>query len=152
MSTSIKVTENTSVVNFNDIPARFGGGFLSELFQNAAHAGINIDMISQAPSTADRISFGFTLSDSDMSKLLPLTSALADKYPKVTPLLNTGNIKITVHSDEMENETGFAAKVFSVLERLDIVPLLISTGVDEIALLVYESERTALETELESIF
>lgn len=41
----ISLTENVAIVSFEKVPARIG--FLSDLFDRVARAGINVDMISQ---------------------------------------------------------------------------------------------------------
>lgn len=149
--TEIRITEGVSIVTFNNVPAHFENTFICEVFEKAAAAGINIDMISQAPATSEKISFGFTFSDNDMPKLLSIINHISDGETLV-PMLNVGNVKITVKSEEMISNVGFASKVFLTLKNIDCLPLLITTGVDEISLLVYESDVPDLEKQLKKAF
>lgn len=151
MSAEIKITENVSIVTFNNVPASYESTFICEVFEKAAAAGINIDMISQAPATSEKISFGFTFSDGDMPKLLSIINNISDNKALV-PMLNVGNVKITVKAEEMVNNVGFASKIFISLKEIDCLPLLVTTGVDEISLLVYESDRADLEKQLKNTF
>ena len=142
----ILITENQSVITFADINASYENSIICELLETAAEAGVSVDMIAQSPATSDKISFGFTVQDSDMTALLPSVTKLA------LPLVNSGNVKVTVKSDEMVGHFGFAAKVFAVLKELDCRPLLITTGIDEISLLVRQCDRIDLERELRNVF
>jgi aspartokinase len=67
-------------------------------------------------------------------------------------MINVGNVKVTIKSDEMVNATGFASRVMSILREMDCLPLLVTTGIDEISLLVYESECVDLEKKLKETF
>lgn len=151
MSTKIIITENISIVSFNNVPASYENSFICKVFEQAAHADINIDMISQAPATSDKINFGFTFSDNDMPKLLSIINNISSDKT-LTPLLNVGNVKITVKAKEMINNVGFASTVFGVLKEIDCLPLLVTTGVDEISILIYESDRIDLENNLNKAF
>jgi len=141
----IIITENQSVGTFNDISASYENSFICEVLDKAATAGINIDMIAQSPAISDKISVAFSFADDDMTKILPIIN-------KQEKLVTCGNVKVTVKSDEMINGVGFAARVFAVLKKLDCRPLLITTGIDEISLLVYDSCKNDLETELKKEF
>lgn len=151
MSTQIKIIEGISIVSFNNVPASFENSFICDVFEEAASAGINIDMISQAPATSDKISFGFTFSDDDMPKLLTIINRISENKA-MTPLLNVGNVKITVKSAEMIDQVGFASKVFGTLKDLDCLPLLVTTGLDEISILIYESDCADLVSGLNKAF
>ncbi|MCL1789099.1 MAG: aspartate kinase [Oscillospiraceae bacterium] len=143
--TDIIITENQSIVTFNNVTASYENSFIYEVLEKAAESGISIDMIAQSPATSEKISFGFTFNDDALPKLLPIIKSQ-------NPLINSGNVKLTVKSREMVNNTGFASNVFAVLKKLGCVPMLITTGLDEISLLVHQSNRVDLERELREIF
>ena len=52
----------------------------------------------------------------------------------------------------MEAQAGFAAKVFKLLNDIDAMILLITTGVDEISVLIRESDADAAESGLREMF
>jgi len=147
----IIITENQSVVTFNHVPAHYENTFILSALEQAANVGINIDMIAQSPATSDKISFGFTFADEDMPKLLAIINSL-DNENVAAPLVNCGDVKITVKSEEMVGNSGFAAKVFRALKEIDCLPLLVTTGLDEISLLVRASDLADLEKELREAF
>jgi aspartokinase len=143
--TNIIITENQSIVTFNNVTATYENSFICDILEQAASAGVSIDMISQSTATSDKVSFSFTFADNAMTRLLPIIN----KHDK---MLSTANVKITVKSQEMIDSAGFAGKVFSALKKTDCLPLLITTGLDEIALLVHQSNRIDLERELRASF
>lgn len=152
MSTELSFTENVSIITFNNVPAVYENTFICDVFQKAAGAGINIDMISQAPATSEKISFGFTFMDADMPKLLLILNDITAKVPGLMPMINTGNVKFRVKNREMETGVGFASRVFLTLKAVDCLPLLITTGSDEISALIYESDRASIEGKFREIF
>lgn len=149
--TEIIVTENVSVVSFNAIPLEKANAFLCKVFGKAAESGINLDMISKVPSTSDAETIGFTFSDEVMPRAVAIFNNMkSDGIP--APLINCGNIKITVSSKEMIENTGFVAKIYSAICETSSVPLLISTGLDEISILVSENDGAELSEALKARF
>ncbi len=146
---NITVTENVSAVTFNNVPLY--KTIMEDTLTAVAEAGINIDMISMTAPTSERFGFGFTLDDDDMPKLLSVVKTLKDKHD-ITPMINSGNRKIVIKTGEMEAQAGFAAKVFNLLNKIDAMILLITTGVDEISVLIRESDGEAAEAGLRDLF
>ena len=146
---NITVTENVSAVTFNNVPLY--KTIMEDTLTAVAEAGINIDMISMTAPTSERFGFGFTLDDDDMPKLLSVIKKLKEKHD-ITPMINSSNRKIVIKTGEMEAQAGFAAKVFNLLNKIDAMILLITTGVDEISVLIRESEGEAAEAGLRELF
>ena len=146
---NITVTENVSAVTFNNVPLY--KTIMEDTLTAVAEAGINIDMISMTASTSERFGFGFTLDDDDMPKLLTVVKRLKEKHD-ITPMINSSNRKIVIKTGEMEAQAGFAAKVFNLLNKIDAMILLITTGVDEISVLIRESDGEAAEAGLRELF
>ena len=142
---NIKVTENVSALTFNNVPLY--KTIMEDTLTAVAEAGINIDMISMTAPTSERFGFGFTLDDDDMPKLLGVVKKLKEKHD-ITPMINSSNRKIVIKTGEMEAQAGFAAKVFNLLNKIDAMILLITTGVDEISVLIRESDGEAAEAGL----
>ena len=137
-----------SVVTFSDVPA--GIGFVPGVLKAVANAEINIDMISQTPPKSDRFTFGFSFSDEDIPTLLTVMGKITSVH-NITPFVNSGNVKLIVKSSEMADQAGFAAKVFEACENISAQVLLVTTGVDEISLLVPESSADELSSLLAKI-
>ncbi|MBP1580280.1 MAG: aspartate kinase [Oscillospiraceae bacterium] len=146
---NITVTENVSAVTFNNVPLY--KTIMEDTLTAVAEAGINIDMISMTAPTSERFGFGFTLDDDDMPKLLSVVKHLKEKHD-ITPMINSSNRKIVIKTGEMEAQAGFAAKVFNLLNKIDAMILLITTGVDEISVLIRESDGEAAEAGLRELF
>ena len=146
---NITVTENVSAVTFNNVPLY--KTIMEDILTAVAEAGINIDMISMTAPTSERFGFGFTLDDDDMPKLLTVVKRLKEKHD-ITPMINSSNRKIVIKTGEMEAQAGFAAKVFNLLNKIDAMILLITTGVDEISVLIRESDGEAAEAGLRELF
>lgn len=146
---NITVTENVSAVTFNNVPLY--KTIMEDTLTAVADAGINIDMISMTAPTSERFGFGFTLDDDDMPKLLGVIKTLKEKHD-ITPMINSTNRKIVIKTGEMEAQAGFAAKVFNLLNKIDAMILLITTGVDEISVLIRESDGEAAEAGLRELF
>ncbi|MGN1423153.1 MAG: ACT domain-containing protein [Oscillospiraceae bacterium] len=147
---SIQVTENVSAVSFNNVP--LNKTIMEDTLTAVAKAGINIDMISMTVPTSEIFSFGFTLSDEDMPKLLAVVKELKAKESSIVPMINSGNRKIVIKTSDMETQAGFAARVFEMLNRIEAMILLITTGVDEISVLIRESDAETAEAELRRMF
>ena len=146
---NITVTENVSAVTFNNVPLY--KTIMEDTLTAVAEAGINIDMISMTAPTSERFGFGFTLDDDDMPKLLTVVKRLKEKHD-ITQMINSSNRKIVIKTGEMEAQAGFAAKVFNLLNKIDAMILLITTGVDEISVLIRESDGEAAEAGLRELF
>ena len=146
---NITVTENVSAVTFNNVPLY--KTIMEDTLTAVAEAGINIDMISMTAPTSERFGFGFTLDDDDMPKLLTVVKHLKEKHD-ITPMINSSNRKIVIKTGDMEAQAGFAAKVFNLLNKIDAMILLITTGVDEISVLIRESDGEAAEAGLRELF
>ena len=146
---NITVTENVSAVTFNNVPLY--KTIMEDTLTAVAEAGINIAMISMTAPTSARFGFGFTLDDDDMPKLLTVVKRLKEKHD-ITPMINSSNRKIVIKTGEMEAQAGFAAKVFNLLNKIDAMILLITTGVDEISVLIRESDGEAAEAGLRELF
>ncbi len=146
---NITVTESVSAVTFNNVPLY--KTIMEDTLTAVAKAGINIDMISMTAPTSERFGFGFTVNDEDMPKLLSVVKELKESR-EITPMINSGNRKIVIKTGEMETQAGFAAKVFNLLNKIDAMILLITTGVDEISVLIRESDGDAAEAGLREMF
>lgn len=146
----IEVRENVSAVSFNNVP--LDRTIMEDTLKIVADAGINVDMISMTAPTSERFSFGFTVNDEDMPKLLSTMKVLKEKN-ETAPMINSGNRKIALKTGAMKDTVGFAAKVFGILNRLSAMILLITTSVDEISVLIRNADADAVvkafEEELE---
>lgn len=145
----IDVTENVSAVSFNNVP--LNKTVMEDTLRAVASVGINVDMISMTAPTSEIFSFGFTISDDDTPKLLGVVKQLKEKGG-VSPMINGSNRKIVIQTGVMANSIGFAARVFEILNRLDAMILMITTGVDEISVLIRDADADAVVEAFEKEF
>lgn len=145
----INVTENVSAVSFNNVP--LNKTIMEDTLKIVADAGVNVDMISMTAPTQEIFSFGFTVDDEDMPKLLGTVGSLKAKGV-VSPMINSGNRKIVIKTGEMTETIGFAARVFEILNRLEAMILMITTGEDEISVLIRDADADAVVSAFEKEF
>lgn len=145
----IEVTEGVSAVSFNNVP--LNKTIMEDTLRIVADAGINVDMISMTAPTSEIFSFGFTVNDEDMSKLLGAVKELREKN-SIVPMINSSNRKIVVKTGEMTETIGFAARVFEILNRLEAMILLITTSVDEISVLIRDADADDVAAAFEKEF
>lgn len=137
----LDVTENVSAVSFNNVP--LDRTIMEDTLKIVANAGINVDMISMTAPTSEIFSFGFTVKDDDIPKLLGVVKELREK-DCIAPMINSGNRKIVIQTGTMTDTIGFAAKVFEILNRLSAMILMITTGEDEISVLIRNADADAV--------
>ncbi len=149
----IKITKNTSLATFNGVPFNINAEkpVLNTVFNTIGDADINVDMISFEALSDGNIDFGFTFSDEDLNRLLPVLKSAAEEEKITTPMISMGNVKVTLCDDEMIYKAGFAAGIFSKLFKDNVTPLLITTSLDEISILLRESDFDAIESVLKTL-
>ncbi len=147
--TEIIRTEQVSVITFGGIPAETENEFIMSVFKAACEESINIDMISKAYLSTDCSSVGFSVSDEVIPCLIKAFKTLKLQKP---PMISCGNVKIVIKSKAMIDEKGFALSVFSLLDSLRTIPLLITTAVDEISFIIRETESEEVERRLKKLF
>ena len=145
----IEVTENVSAVSFNNVP--LNKTIMEDTLKAVADAGINLDMISMTAPTSEIFSFGFTVNDEDMPKLLKMNKQLKE-ISGVSPMINSSNRKIVIKTGEMTETIGFAARVFRILNSLEAMILMITTGIDEISMLIRDADADAVVSAFEKEF
>lgn len=146
---NIEVTESVSAVSFNNVP--LNKTIMEDTLKTVADSGINVDMISMTAPTSEIFSFGFTVNDEDMPKLLKMSKQLRE-LSGVSPMINSSNRKIVIKTGEMTETIGFAARVFRILNSLEAMILMITTGVDEISMLIRDADADAVVAAFEKEF
>ena len=107
--TNITSSMDITLVTLQNCPSDLT--VIHQIFDKAAELGIDIDMISLAPSQSAMSSLSFTMSDHDLPKLLTFSSHLHNELG-VKTVISSGNSKIIVADEAMKNQPGFASKIF----------------------------------------
>ena len=135
MNTGPLVTTNGDItlVTLQNCPSELK--FTADVFQKIGELGIDVDMISLAPAHGAYTSVSFTISDSDLDKILAFTSELHESA-NIKTIVSSGNSKISVYDQNMRNCPGVAAKVFEAASSVETDIRLITTSEVDISLLV----------------
>ena len=136
-STVISTVDNITLVTLQDFPANVAS--ISKVFEAISQCGINIDMISMAPTHGATTGLSFTISDEDLIGFLGFTSMLKQETDLVV-IVSSVNHKISVYDPVMKNTPGIAAQVFRAISGTDADIRLITTSEVEISLLVTEAD------------
>ena len=91
----------------------------------------------------------FTIKDEDLVKILSYTSKLDDG--SVKSIVSSGNNKISVNDETMENCPGVAAKVFALAAQAKTEIRLITTSESQISLLVTKSDFDSAYAKIQEI-
>lgn len=136
-STVISTVDNITLVTLQDFPANVAS--ISKVFEAISQCGINIDMISMAPTHGATTGLSFTISDEDLIGILGFTSKLKQETD-MDVIVSSVNHKISVYDPVMKNTPGIAAQVFRAILGTDADIRLITTSEVEISLLVTEAD------------
>ncbi len=150
ISHTISITEDVTLITLSDSPADIH--FISSIFDCIAEAGISVDMIAQSAPIGDRTSLSFTVSDDDMRKALDVVSSLRISHPSLRPSISSGNVKVSVYSEQMRTQPGIASKVFSAAASSDVDIRLVTTSEVDISLLITKPEAETLSEAVKAAF
>ena len=137
--TNITSSMDITLVTLQNCPSDLT--VIHQIFDKAAELGIDIDMISLAPSQSAMSSLSFTMSDHDLPKLLTFSSHLHNELG-VKTVISSGNSKIIVADEAMKNQPGFASKIFGAAA---------TTAETEISLLVPASDHETTVSAIEEV-
>ena len=102
-STVISTVDNITLITLQDFPANVVS--LAKIFDSISQYGINIDMISMAPTHGATTGLSFTISDEDMIDILGFTSKLK-RETDIDVIVSSVNHKISVYDPLMRNTPG----------------------------------------------
>ena len=126
-TTVISTVDNITLVTLQEFPANVAS--IAKVLEEISKCGINIDMISMAPTHGATTGLSFTISDEDMIDILA-----------IDVIVSSVNHKISVYDPIMKNTPGIAAQVFGAISSTDADIRLITTSEVEISLLVTEAD------------
>ena len=147
---TISCTENITAISFKKVPAE--PKVISRIFNGLAACTIPVDMISQTTPTGGAVSFSFTLSDNDMSKLVEVSAQLQSDYAEMKPFISVGNCKLNVYSESMKLHYGVAARALEAFANANITILLTTTSDVDMSFLVSQSDKDIALQALEDCF
>lgn len=109
---------------------------VADVLTACSKQGINVDMISQTAPKGGKLSLSFSISDESLADALTIFGALRAQHPAITPEILPGNCKLAFYDENMVHTPGVAAKVFSLLSRVGVQVMLVTTSDYDISMLV----------------
>lgn len=134
----ITIREDVTLISMHDSPADIGT--VADVFQKIADAGINVDMISQTPPNGQRSSLSFTVDGDDFGGILRVCAEMREKNPDLKISVSSGNCKISVFDDAMNESTGYAAKVLAAAATVRSDIRMVTTSECDISILVVQAD------------
>ncbi|MEE1002159.1 MAG: hypothetical protein U0L17_00220 [Acutalibacteraceae bacterium] len=142
------IKEDITQINVYKMPAETC--FLSLLFSRFFLDKIEIDMISRPLTHTFNTQLSFTINDCDLKDAVKILTELKQQYPELKFSICASNAKLSFVTDK-SNKSTVAAIVLDKLCALNIEILLISSGSNELSLLVSNSAVLTAKYALEDI-
>ncbi|WP_457942127.1 ACT domain-containing protein [Caproiciproducens sp. LBM24188] len=149
MNPVITTTNDITLITLQNCPSDLK--FIADVFRHIADFGVDVDMISLAPTQGTFTSVSFTIADNDLGKILAFTSELHEKS-KIKTIVSSGNCKISVYDPAMKNSPGVAAEVFQAAAMIETDIRIITTSEVDISLLVTAADFNQTLQEIEKKF
>ncbi len=147
---NVTVTEDVTLISLHDSPANIN--LIANIFKRISDAGIDVDMISQAPPNGQHSSLSFTVYDDDFGKVLEIAAELRRLNPGLKISVSSGNCKISVFGDAMKGTPGVAAAVFSAISDANADIRMITTSEVDISMLVVKADVETAVSAIEKQF
>lgn len=137
--TNLYATDDEVLMTIGNIP--FKMSVVTSLYGALSNDEINIDMISQTQQTDSLSTVSFTLYLKDLTKAVKVISDFIRRYPTVSYQIDSDVSKITVEGPGMEQQSGVAYKVFSILEKQDISIKAVTTAETKISSIINRRDK-----------
>lgn len=142
-----EVSENISLVTLRNLPNQIQ--LIAKVFCAIADAGVNVDMITQTQAHKNKIDLSFTVEDCDLVSTISALSVFKENGV-VTDILSACS-KIVYLDEKMCQTPGYGAEVFSALSKVGVEPLIITTSVTDISVLLEHGDMAAAQQALTDI-
>ena len=146
----VSYIEDVTLISLHDSPADIK--LIAGIFQKISDAGIDVDMISQAPPHGQNSSLSFTVKDEAFGRILEIAAELRTLNPELKISVSSGNCKISVYGNAMKGAPGVAEKVFSAGAKANVDIRMITTSEVDISLLVVKTDVENAIRAIESCF
>lgn len=143
-------TDNVAYVAISRLPSN--QGVLSKLFGDITKAGVKLDLITQITEYTNKMSVSFSLGDEDFLKLSPILKSLREDYQDIDIAASTGNTKISIFGQNINEYVGVAKAVFDIFEECNIDIKVISTSEVDISILMDEMYEDEIINRLKKTF
>lgn len=144
--TGLSVSEKVMMVTLKNYPNRAMD--IANLFVQLAENEVNVDMISQTPSSNGHLTLAFTASADDLEGINEVLERILKTYPEVITEKNANVAKISVVGTGMRTQTGVAAQLFKLLAENAIEFKLVTTSEISIS---YTIDKVQIKRAVEAI-
>jgi aspartate kinase len=124
--TGLSVSDKVVMVTLKHVDSQLN--IVADLFMNLAQNEVNVDMISQSPSSKDFVNVSFTAGANDLAQINEVLEALIEKNPQIEIIMDNEVVKVSVVGQAMRHQSGVAAKLFKVLSENHIEFKLVTTS------------------------
>ena len=123
----------------------------TEIFSEIGKSGADVGMIIMIPSSGDKMNLSFTVPENNLGKTVSaLGTAMATRH-RFLYHISSGNTKIVLSGTALSEDMSITSKVLEVLAKAGIEVKLISASVNEISLIVDESDADAATFQLKKL-
>ncbi|MGE4321007.1 MAG: aspartate kinase [Acholeplasmataceae bacterium] len=124
--TGLSVSDKVMMVTLRHVPNELN--IVADLFMGLAQNEVNVDMITQSPSTPPFINVSFTAGANDFAQINEVLDHLTKTYPSIEIELDDQVVKVSVVGQAMRHQSGVAARLFQVLSENQIEFKLVTTS------------------------
>jgi aspartate kinase len=127
--------KNQAKVAIRNLPDR--PGIAAEVFTTLAAANVNVDMIIQNVSKANKANISFTVAKTELAKAIEVCKGLSD-MGDLTIESNEDIAKVSIVGVGMKSHAGVAATMFKTLSDNNINIMMISTSEIKVSCIIEE--------------
>lgn len=113
---------------------------VADIFNHISASGAEVDMIIMMPSAFDRLNLSFTVCESHLSQTVSALGKIKAAIPKFLYHISSANTKIILSGTAVYENPDITTEVLKTLADAHIQVKMISAAVNEISLLVDESD------------
>lgn len=141
---------NVAKITVVGVPDR--PGIAAAIFEPLSQAGISVDTIVQNASINNITDLTFTVTRDDLAKAMGIVEPVAKKLGATKCVSDSNLAKISVVGAGMQNNPGYAAKMFRALSEKGINIQLITTSEIRITCIIEESKVKEAVKSLHKVF
>jgi len=146
----VTVQKDEAKVTLCDVPDR--PGIAATIFTRISDANVNVDMIVQNVSRTGLTDVSFTVSRSDLRKVLQSARRVAREVKAGRVIHDDGIAKVSVVGLGMRSHSGIAAKMFKTLAKESINIGMISTSEIKISCIIRKDQAVKAVRALHDAF
>lgn len=133
------IATDTNVAKITVLGLKDEPGIAGSLFESLAQIGVSVDVIVQNASVGGATDLTFTMKRTDLGRAVEVTEDVARGLGARDVVKADDLAKITIVGTGMQDEPGYAARMFSALAEVKINIELITTSEIRITCIVHES-------------